>query len=105
MGQMELRQFLQQGNQACIELWMDGEPLGHILLDAVALDAHIRKLSDLRSAMSQDVSLTTAAGRPPSPILYRGLPIGAVTIGAWTSLTHAGMAPAGARLADTAKAD
>lgn len=97
MGQMELRQFLKQGNQACIELWMDGEPLGHILLDAAALDVHIRKLRELRSAMSNDGPLTTAAGRYLSPILYSGLHIGAVTIGAWTSLTHADMPPPAAR--------
>jgi hypothetical protein len=56
MARMELRSRVDATRQnAVIEMWMDGKPLGHVIFDAATLEGHISVLADQRANMVDEV--------------------------------------------------
>ena len=56
MERMELRAKLNESrSETIIELWMEGEPLGHINLPAAELEGFIHQLARHRRRMAEEV--------------------------------------------------
>lgn len=56
MARMELRARVDGAlENTIIEMWMDGKPLGHVILDAATLEGHIHDLAKHRAQMKDEV--------------------------------------------------
>ena len=56
MARMEFKAHTAADRQSVtVELWMDGRPLGHMIMDAGTLEEHIHKLAAHRASLTDEV--------------------------------------------------